>query len=57
MGRPVIASSPRIIFRSRLPPVFIQPMATDDVVSAVVRIAMGSPVNGTVEVGGRTVSS
>jgi len=36
----------------RLPPVFIQPMAADDVSSAVGRIAMGSPVNGTVEVGG-----
>src|SRR6516164_3501684 len=36
----------------RLPPVLIQPMAADDVASAVGRIAMGSPVNGTVEVGG-----
>ena len=30
----------------------IQPMAADDVASAVGRVAMGSPVNGTVEVGG-----
>ena len=36
----------------RLPPVFIQPMAADDVASALSRIAMGSPVNGTVEIGG-----
>jgi uncharacterized protein YbjT (DUF2867 family) len=36
----------------RLPPVFIQPMAAGDVASAVARVAMGSPVNGTVEVGG-----
>jgi uncharacterized protein YbjT (DUF2867 family) len=36
----------------RLPPVLIQPMAADDVASAVCRIATGSPVNGTVEVGG-----
>jgi uncharacterized protein YbjT (DUF2867 family) len=36
----------------RLPSAFIQPMAADDVASAVGRIAMGSPVNGTVEVGG-----
>jgi uncharacterized protein YbjT (DUF2867 family) len=36
----------------RLPPALIQPMAADDVASAVGRIAMGSPVNGTVEVGG-----
>src|SRR5258707_2258059 len=35
-----------------LPPVLIQPMAADDVASAVGRIATGSPVNGTVEVGG-----
>lgn len=36
----------------RLPPALIQPMAADDVASALVRIAMGSPVNGTVEIGG-----
>ena len=36
----------------RLPPVLIQPMAADDVVSAIGRIALGAPVNGTVEVGG-----
>jgi uncharacterized protein YbjT (DUF2867 family) len=35
-----------------LPAVLIQPMAADDVASAVARIATGSPVNGTVEVGG-----
>jgi uncharacterized protein YbjT (DUF2867 family) len=35
-----------------LPPALIQPMAADDVASAVGRIAVGSPVNGTVEVGG-----
>jgi uncharacterized protein YbjT (DUF2867 family) len=36
----------------RLPPVFIQPMAAGDVAGAVGRIAMGSPVNGTVEIAG-----
>jgi uncharacterized protein YbjT (DUF2867 family) len=36
----------------RLPPALIQPMAADDVATAVSRIAIGSPVNGTVEVGG-----
>jgi uncharacterized protein YbjT (DUF2867 family) len=36
----------------RLPSALIQPMAADDVASAVARIAVGSPVNGTVEVGG-----
>jgi uncharacterized protein YbjT (DUF2867 family) len=36
----------------RLPTALIQPMAADDVANAVGQIAMGSPVNGTVEVGG-----
>jgi uncharacterized protein YbjT (DUF2867 family) len=36
----------------RVPPLLIQPMAADDVASAVARIAVGPPVNGTVEVGG-----
>jgi len=36
----------------RLPTALIQPMAADDVASAVGRIALGSPANGTVEVGG-----
>jgi uncharacterized protein YbjT (DUF2867 family) len=36
----------------RLPSALIQPMAADDVASGVGRIAMGSPVNGTVEIGG-----
>ncbi|MGH9746322.1 MAG: SDR family oxidoreductase [Candidatus Acidiferrales bacterium] len=36
----------------RLPSALIQPMAADDVAGAVARVAMGSPVNGTIEVGG-----
>ena len=36
----------------RLPPVLIEPMAADDVASAVAKVALGAPVNGTVEVGG-----
>jgi uncharacterized protein YbjT (DUF2867 family) len=36
----------------RLPPALIQPMAADDVASALVGIVMGSPVKGTVEIGG-----
>jgi uncharacterized protein YbjT (DUF2867 family) len=36
----------------RLSPVFIQPMAADDVASTVAEAAMGAPVQGTVEVGG-----
>ena len=35
-----------------LPSALIQPMAADDVASAVARIAVGPPVNGIVEVGG-----
>ena len=36
----------------RLPSALIQPMAAEDVASAVCRIALGSPLNDTVEVGG-----
>src|SRR5678815_707998 len=36
----------------RLPPVRFQPMASDDVARAVSTVAMGSPLNGIVEVGG-----
>jgi uncharacterized protein YbjT (DUF2867 family) len=36
----------------RLPSVLFQPMAADDVAGAVGTIAMDSPVNGTVEIGG-----
>jgi uncharacterized protein YbjT (DUF2867 family) len=36
----------------RLPPVRFQPMAADDVASAVARVAMGPPLNRIVEVGG-----
>ena len=36
----------------RLAPALIQPIAADDVATAIGRIAAGAPVNGTVEVGG-----
>ena len=36
----------------RLPPVLIQPMAADDVAQSVARVALGTPLNGTVEVAG-----
>jgi uncharacterized protein YbjT (DUF2867 family) len=36
----------------RLAPVFIQPMAADDVAGAVARAALGAPLNGIVEVAG-----
>ena len=36
----------------RLPPALFQPIAADDVASAVARVAVGSPLNGTIEIGG-----
>jgi uncharacterized protein YbjT (DUF2867 family) len=36
----------------RLPPALIQPMAADDVASAVGRVAVGDPLHGMVEVAG-----
>jgi uncharacterized protein YbjT (DUF2867 family) len=36
----------------RIPPVLIQPMAADDVAKAVGKVAVGKPLNGTVEVAG-----
>jgi uncharacterized protein YbjT (DUF2867 family) len=36
----------------RLPPALIQPMAAEDVAGALAGIAVSSPVNGTVEIGG-----
>ena len=36
----------------RLPAILIQPMAADDVAKAVGRVAVGAPLNGTVEVAG-----
>jgi uncharacterized protein YbjT (DUF2867 family) len=36
----------------RLPPVLFQPMAADDVAKAVGKVAVGAPLNGTVEVAG-----
>jgi len=36
----------------RLPPVLIQPMAADDVATAIGKIAVDAPVNGTVDVAG-----
>ena len=36
----------------RLPPVQFQPMAAEDVASAIVDVALGEPVNGMIEIGG-----
>ena len=36
----------------RLPHVLFQPMAADDVASAVSEVALGKPIHGTVEIGG-----
>ena len=38
--------------KSHVPPVLFQPMAADDVATAVGRVAVGQPVHGTVEIGG-----
>ena len=38
--------------QTRVPPVFIQPIAAEDVAKAVGRVAVGTPVNGIVEVAG-----
>jgi uncharacterized protein YbjT (DUF2867 family) len=47
-----IADSSTVDNEVRLPPVLIQPMAADDVAAAVANVAMGSAVNGIVEIGG-----
>jgi uncharacterized protein YbjT (DUF2867 family) len=36
----------------RLPPVLIQPMAADDVASAMAEVSVGAPLNGIIEIGG-----
>ena len=36
----------------RLPPILIQPIVADDVAKALGKVAMGAPLNGTVEVAG-----
>jgi uncharacterized protein YbjT (DUF2867 family) len=47
-----IADEATVGMTVRLPAVLIQPMAADDVAKAVGRVAVGAPVNGTVEVAG-----
>jgi uncharacterized protein YbjT (DUF2867 family) len=47
-----IADSATVGGQVRLAPVLIQPMAADDVASAVARIALGKPLNGTAEIAG-----
>lgn len=42
--------------RVRLPSVLFQPIAADDVATAIGRIAVGPPANGTVEIGGPETS-
>jgi uncharacterized protein YbjT (DUF2867 family)/nitrite reductase/ring-hydroxylating ferredoxin subunit len=36
----------------RVPPVLVQPIAADDVARALAKVATGTPLNGTVEIGG-----
>jgi uncharacterized protein YbjT (DUF2867 family) len=47
-----IADSATVGNTVRVPPVFIQPMASEDVANAVARVAAGAPSNGTVETAG-----
>jgi uncharacterized protein YbjT (DUF2867 family) len=47
-----IADSATVGNTVRLPSVRFQPLAADDVASAVCKVAMGSPLNGIVELGG-----
>jgi uncharacterized protein YbjT (DUF2867 family) len=47
-----IADASTIDDKVRVPPVLIQPMAAEEVSTAVARIATGSPVNGIIEIAG-----
>jgi uncharacterized protein YbjT (DUF2867 family) len=47
-----IADSATVGNTVRVPPVFFQPMASEDVANAVARVAAGAPLNGTVETAG-----
>lgn len=49
---PRIADSFTVGNEVRVPPVLFQPMAADDVAKTVGRVAVGTPLNGMVEVGG-----
>jgi uncharacterized protein YbjT (DUF2867 family) len=49
---PRIADELTVGTEVRVPPVLFQPMAADDVAKTVGRVAVGSPLNGMVEVGG-----
>ena len=47
-----IADASTVDGKLHLAPVHYQPIASDDVAAAVGRVAVGAPVNGTVEIGG-----
>ena len=47
-----IANSATVNGEVHAPPALIQPMAADDVATAVGRTAIGEPINGTIEVAG-----
>lgn len=47
-----IADAATVGTQVRVPPVFIQPIAAEDVASAVAKVAMGAPLRGIVEVAG-----
>jgi uncharacterized protein YbjT (DUF2867 family) len=47
-----IADSATVGNTVRVPPVFIQPMASEDVANAVAKVAAGAPLNGAVDTAG-----
>ena len=47
-----IADSATVGNQIHVPPVFIQPIAAEDVAAAVAKVAVGAPLNGSVEVAG-----
>jgi len=49
---PAIATAATIDGKAHLAPVHFQPMASDDVVAGVARVAAGTPLNGIQEIGG-----
>lgn len=49
---PRIADALTVGNEVRVPPVLFQPMAAEDVAKTVGRVAVGTPLNGTIEVGG-----
>jgi uncharacterized protein YbjT (DUF2867 family) len=52
-GHDAVAAAPDTGVDTILPPVRFQPIASQDVASAIADAALGEPVNGTIEIAGR----